>query len=56
MVRDAERYKSTGGWGYEEFGGDSRTERRVGVLAATACYSCHAQQKENDNVFSKFRN
>jgi hypothetical protein len=56
MVRDADRFKSTGGWGYEEFGGDSKTERRIGALAVTACYNCHAQQKNNDNVFSKLRN
>lgn len=56
MVRDTERYKSTGGWGYEEFIGDSKTERLTDVLAMTACYNCHAQQKDNDNVFSKFRN
>ncbi|HEY4060622.1 MAG TPA: cytochrome P460 family protein [Puia sp.] len=56
MVRNTDRYKSTGGWGYEEFGGDSKTERRIGVLAVTSCYNCHKQRKDNDNVFSKFRN
>jgi Cytochrome P460 len=56
MVRDADRFKATGGWGYEEFAGDSKTDRKIGVLAVTSCYSCHAYQKDNDNVFSKFRN
>ncbi len=56
MVRDADRFKSTGGWGYEEFAGDSKTERKIGALAVTACYSCHSYQKDNDNVFSKLRN
>ena len=56
MVRDVNRFKSTGGWGYEEFNGDSKTVRNIGALAVTACYSCHANQKDNDNVFSKFRN
>jgi hypothetical protein len=56
MVRDADRYKSTGGWGFEEFAGDSKTERNIGVLAVTRCYHCHAQRKDNDNVFSKFSN
>lgn len=56
MVRDIDRFKSTGGWGYEEFAGDSKTERNVRTLAVTACYNCHAQQKSNDNVFSKLRN
>ena len=56
MVRDADRFKTTGGWGYEEFAGDSKTDRKIGALATTACYNCHAQQKVNDNVFSKLRN
>jgi hypothetical protein len=56
MVKDSRKYKSTGGWGYEEFPGDSKTERSVGALSVTACYNCHAQQKINDNVFSKLRN
>jgi hypothetical protein len=56
MVRDTDRFKSTGGWGYEEFAGDSKTERKIGALAVTACYSCHAYQKDNDNVYSKLRN
>jgi hypothetical protein len=56
MVRDTGRFKRTGGWGFEEFAGDSRTERKVGALAVTACYSCHAHQKTNDHVFSSFRN
>ena len=56
MVKDAQAYKNTGGWGYEEFAGDSKTERRIGSLSITACYNCHAHQKINDNVFSKLRN
>jgi hypothetical protein len=56
MVRDAQRFKTTGGWGYEEFAGDSKTDRRIGAMAGTACYNCHAQQKVNDNVFSGLRN
>ncbi len=56
MVRDAQKFKTTGGWGYEEFAGDSKTERNVRAHAVTMCYNCHAQQKVNDNVFSKLRN
>jgi len=55
MVKDSRKYKTTGGWGYEEFPGDSKTERSIGALSVTACYNCHAQQKINDNVFSKLR-
>jgi hypothetical protein len=55
MVKDARRYKDTGGWGYEGFKGDSATERVVGANAATACYQCHTARKDNDFVFSSWR-
>lgn len=56
MVRNTKLYGATGGWGYEEFRGDSKTDRAIRSLAATACYNCHAKQKTNDNVFSQLRN
>ncbi|MBX9812543.1 MAG: cytochrome P460 family protein [Burkholderiales bacterium] len=55
MHRDAKKFRDTGGWGFEGFKGDSRTERAVGKDAATACYQCHAQQKDKDFVFSSLR-
>ncbi|MCL6650488.1 MAG: cytochrome P460 family protein [Chloroflexi bacterium] len=55
MHRDAKRYQDTGGWGFEGFKGDSKTERVVGANAATACYGCHAGQKEKSYVFSAMR-
>jgi len=54
MVKDRQRYKLTGGWGFEAFKGDSRTERTV-TDAAGQCFGCHQQQKANDFVFSGFR-
>jgi hypothetical protein len=56
MVKDTKRYAATGGWGYEEFRGDSETDRMIAADAPTKCYACHTQQKENDFVFSKYRN
>ena len=53
MVKDRQRYKLTGGWGFEAFKGDSRTERTV-TDAAGQCFGCHQQQKANDFVFSGF--
>ena len=53
MVKDRQRYKPTGGWGFDAFKGDSRTERAV-TDAAGQCFSCHQQQKANDFVFSAF--
>lgn len=55
MVKDARRYKATGGWGFEGFKGDSKTERAVGANAATACFACHEPKKDTDFVFSTWR-
>jgi hypothetical protein len=54
MVKSKARYKATGGWGFEGFKGDSRTERMV-TDANGQCFACHQQQKDNDFVFSGYR-
>lgn len=55
MHKDVRKYKDTGGWGFEGFKGDSKTERAVGKNAAAACFQCHTSRKDNDFVFSTFR-
>jgi hypothetical protein len=55
MHRDSAKYKATGGWGYEGFKGDSKTERAVGANAEKACYDCHTQKKDSAFVFSTMR-
>jgi hypothetical protein len=55
MVKDGARYAATGGWGFEGFAGDSKTERLVADKAATACFGCHQAQKSRDYVFSSTR-
>lgn len=55
MHKDRRKFTATGGWGFEGFAGDSRTERAVGANAKTACFDCHAPLKETDHVFSKMR-
>ena len=55
MQKDAKKFAATGGWGFEGFKGDSKTERAVGANAATACYQCHTSRKDNDFVFSAHR-
>jgi hypothetical protein len=55
MHKDARKYKDTGGWGFEGFKGDSKTDRAVGSNAAAACFQCHTARKSNDFVFSSFR-
>ncbi|WP_395643115.1 cytochrome P460 family protein [Rudaea sp.] len=55
MHKDARRYAATGGWGFEGFGGGDRNQRAVGDKAATACFACHAPQKDHDYVYSALR-
>lgn len=55
MHKDSRQYADTGGWGFEGFKGDSKTERVVGQNAAAACFQCHTAQKDPGFVFSSFR-
>ncbi len=55
MVKDSLKYSSTGGWGYEEFSGDSHTQRVLTPVTKAQCFSCHLTKKSNDFVFSSFR-
>ncbi len=54
MNKDAARYQSTGGWGFDVFAGDERAEGASATVRA-ACFSCHSQRKDRDFVFSEFR-
>jgi len=54
MVKDGQRYPSTGGWGFEAFAGDSRTTRLVDD-GGEGCFDCHAAQQQHDYVFSRWR-
>ena len=54
MTKDAKRFAATGGWGFEGFKGDSRTERLVSDGGA-GCFACHTSQKDRDYVFSAMR-
>ena len=54
MQKDSKLFAETGGWGFEEFSGDSHTERALNEQAKTTCFTCHAGQKANDSVFSTF--
>ena len=53
MVKDSAKYAASGGWGFEEFNGDSRTERALTDETRAACFTCHVKQKDQDYVFSK---
>ncbi|HSH28485.1 MAG TPA: cytochrome P460 family protein [Thiohalobacter sp.] len=55
MHKDSERYRATGGWGFEGFAEGDRTRRAVGKDAKEACFQCHTSQREHDYVFSRLR-
>jgi Cytochrome P460 len=55
MRKNSKKFTDTGGWGFEGFAGNSKTERVVGKNAVSACYQCHTAQKEKDYVFSALR-
>ena len=55
MVRDSARFRDTGGWGFDEFVGDSRVDHAFKPSqAAATCFTCHAQRRENGYVFTTF--
>ena len=54
MNKETTRYQTTGGWGFDVFAGEDRTQGGSASVR-TACFSCHSQRKEHDFVFSQFR-
>jgi hypothetical protein len=55
MVKDAAKYPSTGGWGFQVWAGGDPTKPLVpegGAIAA--CFACHTPQKAQDYVFSTY--
>ncbi len=53
MERDSRRFGATGGWGFEGFKGDSKTERLV-TDGGASCFACH-QSAAPSYVFAKPR-
>lgn len=54
MVKDARRYASTGGWGFQRFVGDSKTELAVSPTPEQ-CFACHQQLKKDGLILSSYR-
>ncbi len=54
MVKDSQRFASTGGWGFQRFVKDSKSE-----LAASPspqeCFACHDRLKKDGLVLSTYR-
>jgi hypothetical protein len=56
MQKDRQRFKDTGGWGFEGFAQGDPNQRVVKDQAKEACFGCHAEQAgKTDYVFSQWR-
>jgi hypothetical protein len=55
MLKDAQRFSSTGGWGFERFLGDRETDPVLTAEQKATCFTCHERRKAQDYVFSKPR-
>jgi hypothetical protein len=54
MVKNSQRYSSTGGWGYGTFEDGSRVDKLDGK-AREACHQCHVARQAQGFVFSEYR-
>jgi len=56
MVKDAQRYAETGGWGFQAWanGDPSKPIVHNKAQAISACLSCHAPRKAQDYVYSTY--
>ena len=52
MIKDSNLYKSTGGWRFERFMGNDRTEDAIHD-SGTSCFECHSNAKTHGFVFSQ---
>ena len=50
MVKDSEKYASTGGWGFAQFDDGKPANEAV----HNTCFSCHATVKARDFVFNRY--
>lgn len=55
MQKNSKTFGETGGWGFEEFRGNSQTERSLNEQAKAECFACHTSRQQQDFVFSSFR-
>ena len=54
MVKDSLRFATTGGWGFQRFVGNSKTELAV-TPTPQQCFSCHDKLKKDGLVLSSYR-
>ena len=55
MVKQSERYHTTGGWEFMSFPEGNPASGNVTAEKKAACFACHAHRKDHDFVFSEFR-
>ena len=55
MVRDSRRFADSGGWGFQRFVKDSKTELST-QLTPPQCLACHERLKTDGLVLSSYRN
>ena len=53
MIKDSEKYKSTGGWGYARWLGMKQKPYGADKDFAQECVACHTPVKDNDYVFTR---
>jgi hypothetical protein len=53
MVKDSQRYSSTGGWGFGNFEEGSRVNT-LDAKAQQTCFQCHMPRKDNGYVFTRY--
>ncbi len=54
MQYDPDRFSGTGGWGFDTFVGNSKSER-VDQNVVNACFDCHQSAAKSNYVFSQYR-
>ena len=54
MVKDSKRFAGSGGWGFQRFVKDSKTERAA-APTPTECFTCHNSLKKDGLVISSYR-
>lgn len=53
MVKDAKKYKDTGGWGFARFVGNELKPYGKDVTFVGECFGCHIPVAKNDYLFTK---
>jgi hypothetical protein len=53
MVKDAKKYKDTGGWGFARFVGNELKPYGKDASFVSECFSCHIPVASNDYLYTK---